>query len=90
MAAFYGLRRSEILGLRWKSIDFDSNLVMIDHTVVQFRSGGETKVVSKDRTKNASSFRSLPLVPQYRELLLTMKARQECKFRAVSHTCTEI
>lgn len=77
MAAFYGLRRSEILGLRWKSIDFDSNLVMIDHTVVQFRSGGETKVVSKDRTKNASSCRSLPLVPQYRELLLTMKARQE-------------
>ena len=77
MAAFYGLRRSEIFGLRWKSIDFDSNLIMIDHTVVQFRSGGEVKVVSKDRTKNASSCRSLPLVPQYRELLLNMKARQE-------------
>ncbi len=77
MAAFYGLRRSEIFGLRWKSIDFDSNLIMIDHTVVQFHSDGKTKVLPKDRTKNASSCRSLPLVPQYRELLLKMKARQE-------------
>ena len=50
---------------------------MIDHTVVQFRLQGKTKVVQKDRTKNASSCRSLPLVPQYRELLLRMQERQE-------------
>lgn len=77
MAAFYGLRRSEIMGLRWQAIDFVGNTIMIDHTVVQFRSEGKTKVVQKDRTKNASSCRSLPLVPQYRELLLRMQERQE-------------
>ena len=33
--------------------------------------------VEKDRTKNKSSCRSMPLVPQYRELLLSMKERQE-------------
>lgn len=77
MAAFYGLRRSEIMGLRWQAIDFVGNTIMIDHTVVQFRSKGKTKVIQKDRTKNASSYRSLPLVPQYRELLLRMKERQE-------------
>lgn len=77
MAAFYGLRRSEIMGLRWQAIDFVGNTITIDHTVVQFRSKGKTKVVQKDRTKNASSCRSLPLVPQYRELLLRMKERQE-------------
>ena len=77
MAAFYGLRRSEIMGLRWQSIDFNSNLIMIDHTVVQFRSEGKMKVLPKDRTKNLSSCRSLPLVPQYRDLLLRMKTRQE-------------
>ena len=77
MAAFYGLRRSEIMGLRWQAIDFVGNTIMIDHTVVQFRSKGKTKVIQKDRTKNASSCRSLPLVPQYRELLLRMKERQE-------------
>lgn len=77
MAAFYGLRRSEIMGLRWQAIDFVGNTIMINHTVVQFRSKGKTKVIQKDRTKNASSCRSLPLVPQYRELLLRMKERQE-------------
>lgn len=77
MAAFYGLRRSEIMGLRWQAIDFVGNTIMIDHTVVQFRSEGKTKVIQKDRTKNASSCRSLPLVPQYRELLLRMQERQE-------------
>ena len=77
MAAFYGLRRSEIMGLRWQAIDFESNTITIDHTVVQFRAGGETKIVSKERTKNKSSCRSMPLVPQYRELLLLMKERQK-------------
>ena len=77
MAAFYGLRRSEIMGLRWQAIDFAGNTIMIDHTVVQFRSKGKTKVVQKDRTKNVSSCRSLPLVPQYRDLLLRMQERQE-------------
>jgi len=76
MAAFYGLRRSEIMGLRWQAIDFVGNTIMIDHTVVQFRSEGKTKVMQKDRTKNASSCRSLPLVPQYRDLLIRMKERQ--------------
>ena len=33
MAAFYGLRRSEIMGLRWQSIDFSGNTIMIDHTL---------------------------------------------------------
>lgn len=77
MAAFYGLRRSEIMGLRWQAIDFMGNTITIDHTVVQFRSKGKTKVIQKDRTKNASSCRSLPLVPQYRELLLRMQERQK-------------
>lgn len=77
MAAFYGLRRSEIMGLRWQSIDFENNVLTIEHTVVQFQSNGKSKIVKKDRVKTASSCRSLPLVPQYRDLLLQMKARQE-------------
>lgn len=77
MASFYGLRRSEILGLRWQAIDFDNNTITIDHTVVQFRQGRKSTVVEKDRTKNKSSCRSMPLVPQYRDLLLKIKERQE-------------
>ena len=76
MAAFYGLRRSEVMGLRWQSIDFESNTISIDHKTVQFSYEGKERIISKDRMKNKSSCRSLPLVPQYRELLLRMKERQ--------------
>lgn len=72
------LRNGDIRHIKLgKSIDFESNTITIDHTVVQFRAGGETKIVSKERTKNKSSCRSMPLVPQYRELLLLMKEHQE-------------
>lgn len=80
MAAFYGLRLSEIMGLRWQSIDFTNNTITIDHTVVQAYRDGKCFIIAKDRAKNKSSYRSLPLVPQYRQLLLEMKAHQEeCK-----------
>ena len=77
MAAFYGLRRSEVIGLRWQAIDFKNNTITINHTVVQTRVDGKTVIVAKDRAKNKSSCRSLPLVPQFRELLLRMKTFQE-------------
>lgn len=77
MATFYGLRREEIMGLKWDAIDFQSNTISVKHTVIQVTLDGKNTVVAKDRTKNQSSYRTLPLVPQYRELLLRMKERQE-------------
>ncbi len=77
MAAFYGLRRSEILGLRWQAVDFQNNLITINHTVVHCKIGKELIIAAKDRAKNKTSCRSMPLVPQFRDLLLQMKKRQE-------------
>ena len=31
----YGLRRSEVLGLRWQDIDFEKDTMTIQHTVIQ-------------------------------------------------------
>ena len=56
LTAFYGLRRSEVLGLKWDSINFAMQTLTIRHTVARV-----TKVVEKNKTKNASSFRSFPL-----------------------------
>ena len=56
LAAFYGLRRSEVLGLKWDSINFAMQTLTIRYTVARV-----TKVVEKNKTKNASSFRSFPL-----------------------------
>lgn len=77
MASFYGLRRSEIAGLCWQSIDFVSNRITIDRTVIQARIDGEMQIIEKKRTKNKSSCRSLPLMPQFKAYLLQQKARQE-------------
>lgn len=77
MAAYYGLRRSEIAGLRWRAIDFKSNRITIEHTVTQAIVDGERKIIAKDRAKNKSSCRSLPLMPQFKKILLQMKKQQE-------------
>ena len=31
MAAFYGLRRSEVVGLKWDAIDFENKTISIQH-----------------------------------------------------------
>jgi integrase len=75
--AFYGLRRSEIGGLRWDSIDFINNTLTVKHTVTSANIDGKLTIISKDRAKNKSSLRSLPLVPMFKEFLLELKNRQE-------------
>lgn len=39
--AFYGFRRSEVLGLKWNAIDFENNTISIQHTVTETRAGGK-------------------------------------------------
>ena len=74
IAAFYGLRRSEVLGLKWKHVDFNTNTLIICDTVVRC---GNTISIDKSRTKTAASHRTLPLTPSMREYLLTIKNEQE-------------
>lgn len=68
----YGLRRSEVLGLKWDSIDFIKNTLTIKHTVVRF-----SELVEKDSTKNNSSFRSYPLTDETRHMLIDLKSQEE-------------
>lgn len=71
--AFYGLRRSEAIGLKWDAIDFDQNTITIRHTVTSCDLDGKRVLVASDTTKTKSSMRTLPLVPFMRERLLTLK-----------------
>ncbi|WHX28467.1 site-specific integrase [Brevibacillus agri] len=77
LAAFYGLRRSEVVGLKWDAIDFKNKTITIQHTVIETSVEGKLIIVEKDRTKNKSSHRSLPLVAAFEELLLRIKKQQE-------------
>ena len=75
--SFYGLRRSEALGLKWDAIDFEHNSITIRHIVTETRVDGKQCMIRADRTKNKSSRRSLPLVVDFRERLLTLREQQE-------------
>ena len=68
----YGLRRSELMGLRWSAIDFDKGKLEINHTVTVQRS-----ITAKDRTKNVSSNREYPLLEEIRKMLLKRRKQQE-------------
>lgn len=62
LACFYGLRRSELLGLRWSAIDFETGSISISTTVVKEKIDNQIKTVVRDGiTKTESSQRTLPL-----------------------------
>ena len=76
LAAFYGLRRSEAVGLRWNAIDFQQNTITIQHTVIACRLNGKYEVIARDTTKTKSSRRTLPLAAPIRKYLLDLQVRQ--------------
>lgn len=69
---YYGLRKSEALGLRWQAVDFDADTITINHTVV-----GGTHIMAKDSTKTYSSRRTYQLLPDVKTLLLKLKEQQK-------------
>ena len=72
ITAWYGLRRSELLGLQWDSLDLEAGTMTIRHTVSKV-----TEVVAKDKTKNASSRRTFPLTPEAVEIFTKAKEQEE-------------
>ena len=75
--AFYGLRRSEALGLKWDAIDFERDTITIKHIVTNAKIDGKCEIVCADRAKTKSSLRSLPLVSNIREKLLALREQQK-------------
>ena len=77
MTAFYGLRRSEALGLKWDAIDFERDTITIKHIVTNAKIDGKCEIVCADRAKTKSSLRSLPLVSNIRKKLLALREQQK-------------
>ena len=76
LAAYYGLRRSEVLGLKWSAIDFEKKTITIRHVVTEAEIDGKMTIIEKDRTKTKSSHRVLPLVKPFEDALLRLKEEQ--------------
>ena len=74
ITAYYGLRRSEVLGLKWSAIDFTNKMIKINHKVVQVKKQG---LLGKNKMKNKTSNRTLPLIPHIEQMLIAEKQKQE-------------
>ena len=77
LAAMYGLRRSEVLGLKWEAIDFENKVVKIQHKILETKIDGQRCIYKSDKLKNETSNRVLPLLPQAEELLTKKKEEIE-------------
>ena len=77
LGAFYGLRRSEVIGLKWSAIDFEQNTLTIKHTVTSCNIHGKLQIVESDTTKTKSSLRTMPLALPVKERLLALREEQE-------------
>ncbi len=74
LTMYYGLRRSEALGALWTNVDFENNLLKIDNTLVE---GEHREIYNRKGTKNKTSHRPLPLIPEVIEFLKELKIEQE-------------
>ena len=71
IAAYYGLRRSEVLGLKWDVIDFDNKTIKICRKITsQHGVGtGHEEIRVEDELKTEASVRTLPLIPHIEKML---------------------
>lgn len=76
ITAYYGLRRSELVGLKWTSIDLISNKIVLKHAVVETNVDHKQVIIEKDRMKNTSSYRTLPLLPFIKTMLLEWREKK--------------
>lgn len=71
LCLYYGLRREEVVGLKWSAIH-DNGKLYIEHTVAKVRT-----IVRKDRVKTSASYRYYPLSEPLLERLAAVRRQQE-------------
>ena len=72
LCSVYGLRRSEVLGLKWHNIDFENKSITIAETLQQGTGGNYT-----DTPKTENSYRTLPMTNKVYDALLATKSLQD-------------
>ena len=77
VAAFYGFRRGEVLGLKWDAIDFERGTISVIRTVTTITLDGKQTEIEQQSAKTKSSLRTLPLIGSFREYFLQVKETQE-------------
>lgn len=74
LSAYLGLSRSEVLGLRWRFVDLDNNILTIRRKVVSIK--GNT-TLEKEMVKRQSRFRKICIPDELNAFLKEWKLKQE-------------
>ena len=69
LCLFYGLRRSEVLGIQWRSVDLSVGTIQIQHTRVYQEVNGRKVSVGRDTMKQKASCRTLPMPEEIAAIL---------------------
>ena len=82
LAVFTGFRRGELLGLEFRDIDFERQIVKINRTSNYTRDKG----IFTDSPKTKSSYRTLRLSPELMNFLLQYKVHREEYVKSVGRS----
>ena len=77
IAAYYGLRKCEIIGLKWDAIDFEHKTLTVHRKVVCAYTNGKKEIRVENKLKTKSSVRTFPLIPHIERMLLERKEMEE-------------
>lgn len=78
ITAYYGFRRSEVLGLKWDAIDFKNNTIaVLQKAVYTHDDDGNCNVTVTNDLKTDMSRRTLPLIQPAKTYLLDLQKRQQ-------------
>lgn len=84
LGLYLGLRRSEIVGLRWKDVDMENGIIHIRNTVVRFKTVSEL-----EKTKSKASKRDLFMPNALKEYLQMVWDRQEEERKLIGRTYSD-
>ena len=66
---YTGMRVGELLGMRWKDVDFENDLISVTGNAVSCKVKGKYVMVRQDSPKTNSGYRYIPLTPPAKEAL---------------------
>lgn len=87
LAACFGMRRGEIIGLKWEYVDFENNTLSV-RGVIKDKGSSGSKIANlyyADTAKTSSSLRTFPIMPQVTEYLKQLKATQDLRKKEPSY-----
>jgi len=76
-ATYYGLRRSEILGIKWSAIDLVNRTLTVRHKIVPVSDNGKYKLNKSDKLKNKASYRTMPIDDFLYDYLTALRNKQD-------------